>query len=110
MLASSLDCHEPVNDIIREPIACRGVVIATEAPAAQILLEDSSIGSDIVGTPGVGTCCVYFTSDRVPPITEPVLFLDGDGDKLVNNCCFPSNVAESYAPPGKTLVSASTVT
>ena len=57
----------------------------------------------------MGTCCVYFTSDRPPPVAEPVLFLDGDGDKLVNNCCFPSSVAESYAPAGKTLVSASTV-
>lgn len=88
---------------------CRGVVIATEAPAASKLLQGSSFESDIQGMPGVGTCCVYFTSDRDPPVAEPVLFLDGDGDKLVNNCCFPSSVSGSYAPPGKTLVSASVV-
>jgi hypothetical protein len=87
----------------------RGVVIATEAPAAAKLLTASSIDSDVQGLPGVGTCCVYFTSDRPAPVTGPVLFLDGDGNKLVNNCCFPSSVSKTYAPPGKTLVSASTV-
>lgn len=85
-------------------------MIATEAPAASKLLKGAStVDPDIRGEPGVGTCCVYFHSDRPPPVTEPVLCLDGDGDKLVNNCCFPSSVAANYAPPGKTLVSASTV-
>jgi hypothetical protein len=31
---------------------------------------------------------------------EPVLYLNGDGIGIVNNCCFPSAVAPSYAPSG----------
>ena len=30
-----------------------------------------------------------------------MLYLDGDGGGVVNNVCFPSTVAPSYAPPGK---------
>ena len=43
------------------------------------------------------------------PVEEPVLVLDGDGAGPVNNLCFPSQVAPSYAPAGATLVSASVV-
>ncbi len=32
------------------------------------------------------------------PDLEPVLYLNGDGTGIVNNCCFPSAVAPSYAP------------
>ena len=30
-----------------------------------------------------------------------MLYLDGDGGGVVNNVCFPSTVAPSYAPSGK---------
>ena len=29
-----------------------------------------------------------------------MLYLNGDGIGIVNNCCFPSAVAPSYAPSG----------
>ena len=58
--------------------------------------------------PGVGTACVYFRAPRAPT-ADPVLFLNGEDEGIVNNCCFPSNVQPSYAPPGQALVSASTV-
>ena len=40
-----------------------------------------------------------------------MLYLDGEGrpGSVVNNLCFPSEVAPSYAPPGQTLVSVSTL-
>ncbi|KAF8065829.1 maoA [Scenedesmus sp. PABB004] len=58
--------------------------------------------------PGVGTACVYFRAPA-PPAPDPILYLNGTGEGLVNNCCFPSTVAPSYAPPGQTLVSASVI-
>lgn len=89
-------------------VARKGVVVATDGPSATALLSGSGVELDADGSPGVGTACVYFSAAK-PPLAEPVLHLDGDGDRLVNNCCFPSTVAPSYAPPGKTLVSASTI-
>jgi hypothetical protein len=50
--------------------------------------------------PGVGTACVYFKAPRAPR-SEPILYLNGTEAGLVNNCCFPSTVAPSYAPPGQ---------
>ena len=38
---------------------------------------------------------------------EPILFLNGDGPGLVNNCVWLSNVASTYAPPGQALLSVS---
>lgn len=89
-------------------VARKGVVIATDGPAASRLLAGTGIDLDADGSPGVGTACVYFSATKAPR-TEPILYLDGDGGRLVNNCCFPSTVAPSYAPPGRTLVSASTI-
>lgn len=57
---------------------------------------------------GVGTACVYFKAPRHPS-EEALLYLNGEGTGIVNNCCFPATVQPSYAPPGKALVSASTV-
>lgn len=90
-------------------VARSGVVVATDGPAATQLLKRSGVGlGGADGSPGVGTACVYFSAAK-PPRDEPILYLDGDGTRLVNNCCFPSTVAPSYAPEGRTLVSASTI-
>ena len=35
------------------------------------------------------------------PLPEPILYLNGEEGGLVNNCCFPSTVQPSYAPPGQ---------
>lgn len=39
-----------------------------------------------------------------PPREENVLYLNGDSSGVVNNVCFPSTVAPSYAPPGEVRV------
>ena len=64
------------------------------------------LGRALEGTPskpeaGVGTACLYFAAPTAPP--EPVLYLNGERESggLVNNACFPSAVAPSYAPPGQ---------
>eukprot|EP00892_Ulva_mutabilis_P001423 jgi/Ulvmu1/11281/UM073_0053.1 len=101
--------HVRLADAAGNVIAARkGVVVATDGPSASALLAGAGISLDRNGAPGVGTACVYFSAAK-PPRAEPVLYLDGDGDRITNNCCFPSTVAPSYAPPGKTLVSASTI-
>ena len=68
-------------------------------------------GPALPGTPTVDWCsttCLYFAAPD-PPISRPILALDGDGDGPVNNLCVPSQVAPSYAPAGQALVSASVV-
>eukprot|EP01018_Ginkgo_biloba_P038351 Gb_00521 [translate_table: standard] len=54
------------------------------------------------------TVCLYFSTDEAP-IDEPILILNGSGEGIVNNMFFATNVAPSYGPLGKTLVSVSLV-
>ena len=42
----------------------------------------------------------------VTPVAGPWLLLDGEGEGPVNNLCVPSEVAPTYAPAGRSLVSA----
>jgi phytoene dehydrogenase-like protein len=93
--------------------AALGVVIAAAGPEARGLLETAGIGGDALGAKaaaGVGTCCVYFRckASDAPPHGN-VLYLDGDGQGIVNNACVPSAVAPEYAPDGMALISASTI-
>jgi phytoene dehydrogenase-like protein len=82
-----------------ERLNAHAVVVATEGPVAAQLL-------DRVLAPGSRrVTCVYFSAES-PPVTEPVLILNGEGRGLVNNLCVPSVVATSYAPAGAALVSA----
>ena len=78
------------------------LVVATDGPEAARLLGT---------TAPVGRCstCLYFGFDGPPPVTDPLLVLNGvnaavDGT-TVNNVCFPSAVAPSYAPAGRSLAS-----
>jgi phytoene dehydrogenase-like protein len=81
-----------------ESIKARAVVVATEGPeAARILGGQERQGSRSV-------TCVYFAADE-PPFSGPLLVLNGEGKGFINSLCFPSHVAPSYAPKGKTLAS-----
>ncbi|KAG2448128.1 hypothetical protein HYH02_006713 [Chlamydomonas schloesseri] len=92
----------------RQLKARRGVVVAVEGPEAKRLLGDAIKAAPSKADPGVGTCNLYFRAPK-PPSPENILYLNGEDTGIVNNCCFPSTVAPSYAPPGQTLVSVSTV-
>ncbi|RVX02538.1 hypothetical protein CK203_031112 [Vitis vinifera] len=60
--------------------------------------------------PARSTVCLYFSADRRQiPVREPILFLNGSGKGIVNNMFFATNVAPSYGPPGKALVSVSLI-
>ena len=79
-------------------IDASAVVIATEGPAASALLGLPTVGSKSAG-------CVYFAADEAPSDTKCVV-LDGTGDGPVLNVAIMSNVAPSYAPTGKHLITA----
>ncbi|KAL4425251.1 hypothetical protein ABPG75_009267 [Micractinium tetrahymenae] len=89
-------------------IDAKAVVVAVEGPQAAKLLGPALSAAPSKAAPGVGTCCLYFKADR-PARPGNVLYLDGEGKGIVNNMCFPSEVAPSYAPAGQTLVSVSTI-
>src|SRR6185436_4019110 len=85
-----------------ERVPASAVVLATEAPEAARLLPD-------LRPPGShSTACLYFAADQAP-LAKPLLVLNGEGRGPVDNLCVPSAVAPSYAPAGKSLVSATVV-
>lgn len=96
-----------LNDgqILRSEI---GVIVAVEEPEATKLLA-GRVGP-VQKTPVRSTVCLYFTADRDKiPVQDPVLFLNGSGKGIVNNMFFATNVAPSYGPPDKALVSVSLI-
>ncbi len=74
------------------------VVVACEAPAAAKLIGEPAKPR------GQSVTCLYFAAED-PPIEEPILVLNGDGDGPINNLCVPSQVSATYAPAGQSLVS-----
>ncbi|KAL7001950.1 hypothetical protein U1Q18_003098 [Sarracenia purpurea var. burkii] len=84
-----------------------GVILAVEEPKAVKLL----IGKwdhQAVQKPFRSVVCLYFSADPSQiPVRDPLLFLNGSGKGIVCSVFFPTNVAPTYGPPGKTLVSVS---
>ena len=81
-----------------EKIKAHAVVVATEGPeAARLLGNKEKPGSRSVS-------CLYYETDE-PPVSEPLLILNGEGKGPINSLCSPSSVAPNYAPKGKSLVS-----
>jgi phytoene dehydrogenase-like protein len=106
--------------------ARKAVIVASEGPEARRLVdgalgagEGAASSSSSLGpassSPAVGTACLYFDAPpQTLPSQEAILYLNGglsgpQDQALVNNCCFPSTVASTYAPPGRALVSVSTI-
>ena len=82
-----------------EVVRARAIVVAADGPSAARLIGEVEPASRSV-------TCFYYAADE-PPVAEPLLFLNGDGAGPVNNFVVISNVAPSYAPMGKHLVSTS---
>eukprot|EP00899_Mesostigma_viride_P010315 jgi/Mesvir1/19285/Mv10360-RA.1 len=91
-------------------IARKGVIVAVESPVAKKLLGSRLPPKSGITADPVGTVCMYFAAKQVPS-TEPILYLNGEGDDdgLINNLCFPSTVSPAYAPQGQHLVSLSLI-
>ncbi|KAF9666358.1 hypothetical protein SADUNF_Sadunf16G0221200 [Salix dunnii] len=88
-----------------------GVIVATEEPHVnELLAETNGIEPVPSKRPARSTVCLYFSADRDGiPVRDPVLFLNGSGKGIVNNMFFATNVAPSYGPLGKALVSVSLI-
>lgn len=74
----------------------RAVVVATEGPVASSLLGLPQVTSRAAG-------CVYFSADTAP-VAGSYIVLDGHGHGPVLNVAVMSNVADTYAPPGRHLI------
>lgn len=85
-------------------------ILAIEQFEAVNILKGKKLNTAEAKSPVRSTVCLYFSvdSDKIP-IKDPVLFLNGSGTGIVNNMFFATNVAPSYAPPGKALVSVSLI-
>jgi len=80
-----------------EKLRARGIIVAMEGPAAAHLIGEAEPASRSV-------TCFYYSSEE-SPVPQPMLVLNGDGAGPVNNFAVMSEVAPSYAPAGKSLVS-----
>jgi len=100
-------------------------VRARAADASHVVLDDgSSISADhvVVAADGASASALtggerpsykpsvtaYYACDD-PPVSEPILILDGEGTGPVNHVAAMSAVSSDYAPPGRHLVAASGV-
>ncbi|MBD3222649.1 NAD(P)-binding protein [bacterium] len=82
-----------------EVIETGAIVVATDGETAAGWLPD------VTAPRWNATTCLYFVADT-PPVDQPILVLDGDGQGPVNNLCVPTVVAPAYGPPDATLISA----
>ncbi len=112
--AAVLRADAPVESLIRENQRVRGVrlangeelradavVLATDAATAQSLAQfDLAAPAE-----WLAVNAVYFAGAQAP-YTGPKIALNAAPDALVNNAQVVSNVAPSYAPAGKHLLSA----
>lgn len=122
--AESVQLSSPVKVVAKDgssitlsngkTVSASAVVVATEGDVARKLLETAGVGLEPEKAPKQ-TMCLYYSIDGPAPTGEPVLYLNGDGvidaegTCTINNMCFPSNVAPSYAPADKSLVSVSLI-
>jgi phytoene dehydrogenase-like protein len=82
-----------------ESLQARAIVIAAEGPAAAHLVGEAEPASRSV-------TCFYYAAEE-SPVPHPMLILNGDGAGPVNNFTVMTQVAPSYAPAGKHLISVS---
>lgn len=83
-----------------EQLTAARVVIATDPWNASRLLGEAPPRS------GNHAAVAYFVASR-PPLTDPILVINGDEPGPINSLCIPSQVAEDYAPAGQSLISVS---
>ena len=81
-----------------EKIEAEQVVIATSSPVAEKFIKRS------LPTQGVGTVCLYFAGDE-RLYAERKILLNTESDAYINNAVLLTNIAPTYAPPRKHLLS-----
>jgi len=81
-------------------IEASAVVIATEGAEAAKLL-----GAEIASVGARKSMTLYFAIRGAPPVTDPIIMLNGNLEWPIQNACLPSVVCQSYAPTGHHLMS-----
>ncbi len=89
-------------------VHAREVVIAVDAPALASLPVDG-VPMDAGAAPGRGTAAVHFDAAESPTQGRRDLHLGAPGEGPIATLATMSDVAPSYAPPGRHLVTVSTV-
>jgi phytoene dehydrogenase-like protein len=84
-----------------ERLAARAVVVATDGPTAHALL-----GPRVPDPGSRAAACCWFATAGGPPRAGATLLLDGEAGGPAPNVAVMSEVAPSYAPPGRSLVAA----
>jgi phytoene dehydrogenase-like protein len=85
-----------------ERIAAERVIVATESPVAAKLTGLN------LPTRGVGCTCLYFAGDT-RLYRQPAVVLSAEPEPYVNYATLMTNIAPTYAPPGKHLLSVTTL-
>jgi phytoene dehydrogenase-like protein len=85
-----------------EELSCRKVVLAVEAPEVERLLGFAP------RTVSRGESCLYFSAAEAP-FREPFLVVNAEGSGPINNLCVLSQVAPTYAPTGRSLISVTVI-
>jgi len=80
-------------------IEARAIIIAADAHDASALAAQSD-------RPFNGTTCLYFSAPE-PPVSEPILVLNGTGQGIVNNVCVPTLICPDYSSTDLHLISVS---
>ena len=75
------------------------ILIATSADCMPLPFQARTIEKKSV-------TCMYFSADS-SPYSKPLIALNANPDRLVNNLSVISNVSSAYAPVGKSLISVS---
>jgi len=81
------------------------VLVATDPPSASALTIAGTLGAV---PPGLGTTTVYYVADE-PPTYARTLDLGIAADGPITTCAVLTNIAASYAPAGKSLISVSLI-
>jgi len=86
----------------------RDVIVAVDAPALdRLALDGARLGGDVA--PGRGTAAVHLEAPSSPTRGRPDLHLGAPGEGPIATLAVMSDVAPGYAPPGRHLVTVSTV-
>jgi phytoene dehydrogenase-like protein len=82
-----------------EALRARAIVVATESTSAAHLVGEAEPASRSV-------TCFYYNAEE-SPVPHPMLVINGDGAGPVNNFSVLTQIAPSYAPAGRHLISVS---
>lgn len=101
-----VQCGVCVETVKSDHIVCDNGRVIT-ARNVVMAVDEASVAGLVCSQPvngWRGTTCVYYAASA-PPVEEPTLVINGESDGLVNNLCVPSQVSDTYAPEGKSLIS-----